>query len=179
MEIKHEVWVSPKASHELKSLKPVLERLVKVHKRFIEVCGDDYWPYWYGERPQIGLLATAVWLKKGVALEEHSTKKRKERKLKRGRNDLYISIDKIQFECEAKRVRLNLGGNTKAGAAEVSKVLDWAIDDVKHLDGKIRSGSLFRNATNSQIKVFRHGTEASTVEGLGSQEGPRIGLDWS
>ena len=109
---------------------------MSIHRRFIQVCGDDPWPYWYGERPQVGLLAAAVWLENGVALEEHSVKKLKERKRKRGRNDLYLNIDKTLFECEAKRVPLNLGGNTKAGAAKVSKVLDWAIDDVKHLDGK-------------------------------------------
>jgi hypothetical protein len=126
----------PESIPEAQILGPVLERLVSIHRRFIQVCGDDPWPYWYGERPQVGLLAAAVWLENGVALEEHSVKKLKERKRKRGRNDLYLNIDKTLFECEAKRVPLNLGGNTKAGAAKVSKVLDWAIDDVKHLDGK-------------------------------------------
>jgi hypothetical protein len=136
IKLQHAIWVSPKASQKLKFLGPVFKRLVSIHEHFVQVCGDDYWPYWYGERPQIGFLATAVWLEKGVALEEHSVKRLKERKFKRGRNDLYINIDKALFECEAKRVSLNLGGNTKAGAAKVSKALDWAIDDVKHLDGK-------------------------------------------
>ena len=159
MEIKlqHEVWVSPKASQKLKSLKPVFDRLVLIHQRFIQVCGDDPWPYWYAERPHIGLLAAAVWGEGGVALEEHSVKKRKERKLKRGRNDLYINIDKTLFECEAKRVRLNLGGDTeaKALATKAFEGLKKAIRDLKNLQDRKGLALCFLTLEIRRSKFFK------------------------
>jgi hypothetical protein len=65
--------------------------------------------YWYGERPHVGLLAAAVWLSKGITLDEYGTNKNKRPHPKRGRCDLWIQKGKTDFECEAKHLWLRLG----------------------------------------------------------------------
>lgn len=125
------IGFSKKASPRLKSLKPAFEELASVHQRFIDDCGVDYWPYWYTERPQIGFLAAAIWKCDGVALEEYSMFKKKQGQPKRCRGDLYLKINKTEFECEAKHFRVPLAGNSKALADKVSKGLESAVSEFK------------------------------------------------
>ena len=131
MELEQSIWFNPQtASRKLRSLKPVFERLKEVHQHFIEF-GDGDCPYWYPERSHTGLFATAVYECGGVALEEYSDYKMKERKRIKGRVDLWLKL-KTEFRCEAKCVRLNLGGDTRAMAAKASKGLTGAIRDLKN-----------------------------------------------
>ena len=102
------IWFSSEASKKLKSLEPVFNELLSVHLAYIlGESGKDY-PFWYGERSHVGFLAAAVWKYGGTAVEEFKTSKSKNKSSK-GRCDLWIRINKkIGFECEAKRLWVDL-----------------------------------------------------------------------
>jgi hypothetical protein len=117
-------------------LKPVFKKLLLVHQKYIDREEGDY-PYWYSERPHISLLAAAVWLSDGTALEEYGIHKTKERKPKRGRCDLGIRANKkTGFECEAKHLWLDIGSRTEDFARKVKVKLQVAVGDVKKLESK-------------------------------------------
>jgi hypothetical protein len=124
------IWFSSTASQELKSLKAVFQKLRSMHERYIEAepCGDDSdCAFWYGERPNVGLLAAAVWLCGGTSLEEYGLVKSKGR----GRCDLWFRIGGTSFGCEAKHLPLIL--SDKASAHKVCKKLEnVARDELKH-----------------------------------------------
>lgn len=93
------VWFSKRASKQLKSLKPVFEKLKEVHERYIKAEPRTETSFWHTERPQVGLLAGAAWRAGATALEEYGC----DRANHRGRRDLYIRTgEKTNFECEAK-----------------------------------------------------------------------------
>jgi len=128
------IWFSPKASRRLRSLKQIFKELRSVHEDYVDgERNNGDCPYWYGERPHTGLLAAAVWRQGGTALEEYGTRKTKELKSKSGRCDLYIRTKNTAFECEAKRLWLNLGKKADVSCQKVADRLNWAIRDVKHL----------------------------------------------
>lgn len=66
-------------------------------------------------------------------MEEYGTNKIKERKRKRGRCDLFITANRIGFECEAKRLWLNLGAKVKASCRHVKDELNRAEEDIREL----------------------------------------------
>jgi|GEM_PF-1148943 len=138
-----------KPSKTITSLKPVFEKLIYVHQRYIageKGKGDDH-PYWYTERPHVGLFAAAVWLSGGTALEEYKTKKSNKHKSNYGRCDLGFRIGKLGFECEAKRLWLALEYNSENLANTIYKHkqngLDQVIEDVKKLQNKDGLGFCF------------------------------------
>jgi len=59
-------------------------------------------PWWYNEQACVSTLAAAVWNAGGIALEEYSINKGKERNPLSGRGDLYIKIGRNEFVAEAK-----------------------------------------------------------------------------
>jgi hypothetical protein len=129
--LKQSIWFSSSASKQLRSLEPVFEELRSLHERYIKSplwVGDC--AYWYGERPDIGLLAAAVWRQHGgTALEEYAAKKPKGR----GRADLYFSLGKVSYGCEVKRRNLNLNRvkSAEASAKNISKTLKKEYGDAK------------------------------------------------
>ncbi len=134
MNLEQQILFSRKASKRLKSLKPVFRELRLVHQRYMDAGMNRDCPYWYSERPHTGLLAAAVWQKGGTALEEFEADKIRERKRRPGRCDLYIRINSTAFECEAKRLWLNLAG--KKLCQKVNDWLNWAVADVKKLQSR-------------------------------------------
>jgi hypothetical protein len=129
--LEQKIWFSNKASIKLTSLEPVFNNLLAVHLAYIlGEKGKDY-PYWYKERPHIGFLAAAVWLSGGTALEEYQAG-RKKRRL--GRCDLWIRTNKVAFECEAKRLWLNLEKDTEELRQKIGKKLDSAAKEVENLE---------------------------------------------
>jgi hypothetical protein len=117
--IAQRVWFMSKG---LKFLKPVLGRLKELHQEYIDCVPGDV-PYWYGERPQIGLLAAAVWRSGGVALEEYCRKR--PGRPRKGRCDLFLSIAGIGCECEAKIVKRfdEIGPKLDRAEREVQQIL--------------------------------------------------------
>jgi hypothetical protein len=124
-------WFSPKASKELRLLKPVFEKLAEVHKRYISFEPRSEISFWHRERSQVGLLATAVWECGFTALEEYSTPKKG--KGEKGRGDLYIRTDtSTTFECEAKWCEVNLGSLSHA-SVEIHEHLNEAGKEARRL----------------------------------------------
>jgi hypothetical protein len=143
--LEQEIWFSPKASKQLKSLRPIFKKLKSVHQAYIDGEDGTDCPYWFSERPQVGFLAAAIWQSGGTALEEYGTNKTKaiEPVTARGRCDLWIRTRKAGFECEAKQLWLNLGNLRTQTAELVQRVfvhkkdgLNSAIDDVARLKNK-------------------------------------------
>ncbi len=123
------IWFSSQASRQLKSLKPVFEKLLWVHESYIETESyDSDCAFWYGERPNISLLSAAVWLHGGIALEEYGA----EKKNGRGRCDLYFRVGNTSFGCEAKHLFLKLGRSDGASAHKVCEKLEEAKRDAVH-----------------------------------------------
>jgi hypothetical protein len=128
MKIEFEVWFSRKASKELRSLRPVFEQLSKVHEDYTNAEPSPDFSFWYSERPQIGLLSAAAWLRGRTALEEYAAQK--ENGKKRCRGDLYIRTGKnTAFECEAKHVTINLGKTVTELVRSAEKHLDKAAEE--------------------------------------------------
>lgn len=73
---------------------------IKKYYDFTE--GDLTW--WYTERANISIIAGAVWLSGGIAMEEYSIEKVKGRDegLYKGRADLYLNVGKEAYAIEGK-----------------------------------------------------------------------------
>jgi hypothetical protein len=142
-----EIWFSPNASSRLKSLKPVFEKLVSVHRAYITEEHDHRSQdilYAHGERPHVGLLAVAAWLCRKTALEEYGCRKGTARQRKHGRGDLYIRSDGITFECEAKQVTTNLGSDdTKTSVGKILSKLVEATSQAATLEEGRHLGLVF------------------------------------
>ena len=132
-QIEQHIWFSPNASPELKLLEPVFNKLKSVHLDYIRGESGNDNLYGYKERPHIGLLAAAIWLSRGTALEEFGASK-KNCKNKQGRCDLWIRYNKAVFECEAKRIWLNLKKNTDDLRQKLDKKLTSTVKEVKRLE---------------------------------------------
>src|SRR5580704_19480546 len=136
LRLKHNIYFARKASRRLKSLKPVFRELRFVHQDYINGESRKDCPYWYSERPQIGFFAAAVWRSGFTALEEYRSSKKKIGGDKLGRCDLYVNIQGDSFECEAKRLWLELGEDVEPSVKRICHNLNWAGADVK----KLKSG---------------------------------------
>jgi hypothetical protein len=133
--LEQKIVFSKTASKQLKSLRRVFKELLSIHQDYIDSQESEDYPYWYKERPHVGLLAAAVWRSGGTALEEYRTEKTKERTP--GRCDLWVGVGKIGFDCEAKCLRLDLGSKAVDSTEVVfeNKLdgLNTAFNDVKEL----------------------------------------------
>jgi hypothetical protein len=60
-------------------------------------------PFWYFERPHVGMFAGAVWRTEGgLAFEEFTYNKGAEGAYKLGRCDLWFKVNNLEYYCEAK-----------------------------------------------------------------------------
>ena len=84
-------------------LQPLRSTWIEVLERY---CLHQEWldtPWMYSERPLVGMLSAAIWQAGGITLEEYSAEKIADNKdEKRGRTDLYFSLNRGEFICEAK-----------------------------------------------------------------------------
>jgi hypothetical protein len=113
----------------LKSLKPILRSWFKVQREYADTVKGDL-PWWYLERPQIGLLAAAAVKEGAIALEEWGTKKgQKKHKTKTGRNDLWLQHKGREWFIEAKYHRCNLSDDKKTCTKSLVKFLKKAKRD--------------------------------------------------
>ena len=131
LKLKKEIWFSDNAG-ELKLFETVFNKLAEIHQKYIDAEHEKDCPYWYGERTHVGLLAAAVFLCKGIAFEEYGNTKKKHHQNKHGRGDLWIKKHRMIFECEAKRLWLNLGRSDKNLKA-IEASLEKAEGNVKEL----------------------------------------------
>lgn len=74
-------------------LRPAIKKWLYLIERYCKEVKDDA-PYWYTERALVGTFAAAVWLTRGISLEEYSAEKRKRRgkgmEWWQGRADIWI-----------------------------------------------------------------------------------------
>lgn len=102
------VWIPYK---RLSPLRPALHKWIALNERY---CSRMRWggrvrdvPFWYNERPLLGMFACAVAMAGGLALEEYSSDKRQgknRKRRKKGRVDLYLSIGNLECVAEAKHL---------------------------------------------------------------------------
>jgi len=81
------------AEGNISLLKPIVRRWFDVLQDYCERVPEDR-GWWYGERPQVGFLSVAAWRANAVALEEWGTTKGTGNQKSRGRNDLWIGLDR-------------------------------------------------------------------------------------
>jgi hypothetical protein len=122
---------------KLTRLRPVLKKWQDLMVILAHKWGKEDVPWWYNERPWVGLLSAAAWKTKGGwAFEEYSDKKifltRKRKQVKKpGRVDLLIGNSSREYLIEAKHVDVNLGGDK--GLSIVLKALKATRSDTSHL----------------------------------------------
>ncbi len=112
-----------------------------MHERYVreERChSDGDCAFWYRERPNVGLLAAAVWLHGGTALEEYGAFKTKGR----GRCDLWLRIRNTSFGCEAKHLFLKLARDAEASAHNVCEELQKAEKDLAYCASDMKNKAL-------------------------------------
>lgn len=100
-------------SKKLPSLRPVFVNWFQVVKRLASnwrLRPEKDVPYWYFERPHVGMLAAAVWRTNGgLAFEEFTYSKGKPKPYK-GRCDLWFKYARCEYFVEAKYCKCLIGG---------------------------------------------------------------------
>jgi len=79
------------------------------------------------------MLAAAAWKCGGVALEEYSTKKTKQKKHRTGRCDLFFAFRKKHFACEVKQIFPRLKAGQTNNIYKMKEQFDSACDDARNL----------------------------------------------
>jgi hypothetical protein len=105
--------------------------------RVNRASGEHDLPYWYGERPLTGLLASAAWtLRGGHALEEFATVRGPIRRAGAGRIDAYIVLNKVWYQIEAKMAwpTDTSAKGTQRAISRVSHALSQAADQLDDVD---------------------------------------------
>jgi len=95
-------------------------------------------PYWYEERPNVGVLAAAAWQTNNHALEAYSArhKDQKTGKMKPIRPDLCIIADQAKYMFSAKHLLLNIT-HTDENLNEIKQELEKASADARKYEGEI------------------------------------------
>lgn len=131
---------------EFEFMRPVLKCWFKYIQAYIDAFKGEDLPYWYNERANVGVLASAAWNAEFVALEEYQIdKKSKDGKLRKGRNDLYICHGDEQGICiEAKVLFHSIKTDYKE---KIESKLKEALDDAGQIycdsDDNRKVGAVF------------------------------------
>jgi hypothetical protein len=122
-------------------------------RKYEQVMKEDDLPYVYGERPNLGILATSATKLGFITLEEYET----QRKGKYGRADLwmYNKILNIDVSIEAKFVILSWKSNILAKT--INRKLDLAVDEVSNVDEDARYslGIVFLRPYGADPETFK------------------------
>ena len=116
-----------------REMKSILDRWRELVSELARKWDGDDVPWWYRERTAVGLFAGAIWkyFRKGFALEEYTTDKKKSGGRRQGRGDIWFSLDgEKEFVAEAKLIepRLNF---RKPLCEKLKKLLKSARSDSK------------------------------------------------
>ena len=93
----------------LKGLTPIVERWMDLIEEYSSKMKNKDALYWYNERATLSTFAGAIWLSRGIALEEFSSTKikstrGKSTKTKSGRTDLWFYFNGKEYIVEAKQI---------------------------------------------------------------------------
>ena len=121
------MWVW--SSDRLSDWKPLLTSWAAICLKYATDCDGNDAPFWYTERPNVGMLAAAAWRTRGwISLEEFGHDKAKVmRTSRRGRCDLYLAGRQHQYLVEAKHAWLS--ATSRKSAKICSQTLEKALDD--------------------------------------------------
>lgn len=124
---------------QFKGLRPfrgVLNEWMKANTLCAKAWDGDV-PWYYNERAHLGLFASSVWRKNGIAFEEFTTSKRAKGTRKArfksysGRQDIYISLSNHYFIGEAKNCWVKLSSLNSISAKAINNKLELAVKDIK------------------------------------------------
>ena len=124
----------------------LLEKWDKTLRELEEAFGVYDLPYVHGERTNIGILASAATKLGYLTLEEYSAEKRRQRKWKSWRADIYICSKDGQQEFNIEGKYDTVSFNTHRLVQKLSRLLDEAAKDVLKLrpyEGVNRLGVVF------------------------------------
>jgi len=138
----------------MECLRPVLERWIDLNNDLAERWdkeGDVRW--WYNERASLGLFSSAIWLEKGISLEEYSDSKREVSRRGNltgdsftGRADLYFETSSgSRFRAEAKHcwIRASIMKDQKPKLAKYLKRVCKDIRQAQREDNTRRIAIMF------------------------------------
>jgi hypothetical protein len=124
------------SNEKLRDWKPLLTTWSALCLKYATVCDGNDAPYWYTERPNVGVLAAAAWTRGWISLEEFGHDKEKMlRTSRRGRCDLYMAGHRREYLVEAKHAWLSTA--SKDANAICAKALEKALNDAR----RSRAGS--------------------------------------
>lgn len=130
-------------SSEFEFMRGLLERWCDYIKKYTDVFDGDDLPYWYNERANVGVLASAAWASDFIALEEFQIEKKLKKKSRKGRCDLYVcsSNDEDAF-IEAKVLFHSIQSDYQS---KIDSKLAEALDDVAQVcnDSNRNMGAVF------------------------------------
>ena len=99
-------------------------------RKYEQVMKEEDLPYVYGERPNLGILATAATKLGFITLEEYETK----RKGKYGRADLWMYSEALNIDVSIEAKFVKLSWKSSLLAETISRNLDLAVDEVSAID---------------------------------------------
>ena len=120
-----------------------------IHERYGRLSNWNDVGWWYNERASVSLLAGAAGRAGAITLEEYFTDpaqtRRRPRKYKYVRQDLYLKIGHSQFVGEAKQLWMWLPSQPARLDRNLSASIDAAVNDAKAKDayGAARVGVVF------------------------------------
>ncbi len=116
---------------------PIFEKLLvnwdKTLTYFEKIMTTEDLPYIYGERTNIGLLATAASKTGFITLEEYAVQKRHEKQDKPGRADLWLYNPKYQIDVSIEAKFRELSWNSKKIVEIIEPILSNAVKDVSRV----------------------------------------------
>ncbi len=114
--------------------RPIFSELIRkwdqTLRKYEQVMKEEDLPYVYGERPNLGILATAATKLGFITLEEYETK----RKGKYGRADLWMYNETLNIDVSVESKFVKLSWKSKKLAEKIGKKLDSAVEEVKEVD---------------------------------------------
>jgi len=122
-----------KCGKKLKCLTPILNKWIRLNRAYSEKVQWEDCAWWANERASVGILAAAVWMSGGVALEEYSTTKVRKENHGAGRCDLFFTVGKNKFACEAKQIFPRLRKGRTGDISKVKDKFDATCEDAKNL----------------------------------------------
>jgi len=126
----HYVWAG-----RLRNLRPILVRWADFVLRAAKEWGPEDCPWWYRERPLVGILAAACWDEGGAALTAYEgTKGRLSGGPYTGRYDLFLALNQVEYQVEAKFAYANCAESRNRIASQIDTWLSSAEADVVKAD---------------------------------------------
>jgi hypothetical protein len=145
-------------------------------RRYHDHAGDDL-GWWHGERPNISLLANAIVLSGGSAVQEYIGRKGQEQRY--GRPDLFTIVGGRRYSIEGKQAWIRLGG----GVVERDTIAAFrhAVTDAKEVmeERSIQAGACFvtiKAAARKALEMKELVSDFRSTTLIGARTSLRLGF---